>query len=260
LAVQFLLQNGYTPAYENNLPQIDHIFPQSLLRQVKTINPSTGRVNVMRYRDAERNQLANCMLLTKEENGASGKGDTPPEQWFVGRRAETAYLHLHLIPVDRSLWKIDRFEDFIAERKKLIEEKFKPLLVSTEFQMQGTSGIVNSGKGISSKRVATLIDAGALKDGALLTLIYKRRKFTATARRAGIELREGVFSPSDAAIRCYAEMGSSRPTENGWRVWRTTSGASLNDLFETVNGMAGGNTKGSEPDLVSGVLKLQAKL
>jgi hypothetical protein len=68
---------NYTPAYQNNLPQIDHIFPQSLLRRVKTINPNTGRMNMMRYHDAERNQLANCMLLTQAENGAGGKSDTP---------------------------------------------------------------------------------------------------------------------------------------------------------------------------------------
>jgi len=210
----------FTPAYENNLPQIDHI-----------------RMNVMRYRDAERNQLANCMLLTKEENGAGGKGDKPPDQWFVGQRAESPYLRMHLIPEDRSLWKIDRFEDFIAERKKLIMERFKPLLLSA--QTQGTSGIVTGGQGIPSKRVAALIEAGALEDGALLTLMYRGQKFTGTARCAGIELPNGVFSPSEAAIQCYAKIGSSRPTENGWRVWRTASGSSLNDLFEAVSGPAG---------------------
>jgi hypothetical protein len=31
---------NYTPAYNNNLPQIDHIFAESLLRKRK--NPNTG--------------------------------------------------------------------------------------------------------------------------------------------------------------------------------------------------------------------------
>lgn len=118
---------NYTPAYDNNFPQIDHIFPQSLLRKVKTANPSTGKMNLMKYREADRNQLANCMLLTAAENGAGGKGDTPPEVWFA-RKAKD-YLDMHLIPSDPALWKLDRFEDFIAARKKLIREKFKPLLV-----------------------------------------------------------------------------------------------------------------------------------
>jgi hypothetical protein len=42
-------------------------------------------MNMMRYHDAERNQFANCMLLTQAENGAGGKSDTPPDQWFVAR-------------------------------------------------------------------------------------------------------------------------------------------------------------------------------
>jgi hypothetical protein len=226
---------NYTPAYENNLPQIDHIFPQSLLRKVKTTNPNTGRMNLMRYHDAERNQLANCMLLTQAENGAAGKSDTPPDQWFVGHRAESAYLNLHLIPEDPQLWKLERFDDFITERKKLIAERFKPLFVSTEVRQQEASGVANSGKA-SSKSLASLIGAGVLEDGAQLSLTYKGQKFTGTARLAGIELPEGMFSPSDAAVRCYAHVGSERPTENGWRVWRTDGGATLNKLFEDMTG------------------------
>ena len=65
---------NHTPAYENNLPQVDHIFPQSLLRKVKTVSPETGKRNLMKYREAERNQLANCMLLTRRRtaHGANG--------------------------------------------------------------------------------------------------------------------------------------------------------------------------------------------
>jgi hypothetical protein len=84
-------------------------------------------MNFMKYLEADRNQLANCMLLTAAENGAGGKSDTPPEVWFAGKSKE--YLDMHLIPSDPALWKLDRFEDFIMERKKLIREKFKTLLV-----------------------------------------------------------------------------------------------------------------------------------
>jgi Protein of unknown function DUF262/Protein of unknown function (DUF1524) len=121
---------NYTPAYESNFPQVDHIFPQSILRKVKQANPSTGKLDVMRYREADRNQLANCMLLTAAENGAGGKSDTPPDQWFVGGRAKDNYLDMHLIPKDPALWKLERFGDFIEERKKLIRAHFESLLVS----------------------------------------------------------------------------------------------------------------------------------
>ena len=118
---------NYTPAYEANLPQVDHIFPQSLLRRVKKVNPVSGRNDLRRYLEGDRNQLANCMLLTAAENGAGGKTDTPPDEWFKGKPA--SYLEMHLIPPDANLWKLDRFEDFIAERKQLIRGRFKDLII-----------------------------------------------------------------------------------------------------------------------------------
>lgn len=120
---------NHTPAYENNLPQVDHIFPQSVLRKVRIENPKTGRRDLMKYREADRNQLANCMLLSRRENGAGGKGDILPKDWFAGKDA--AYLRKHIIPDDPALWELDRFEDFIAARQTLIRDKFKSLLVPT---------------------------------------------------------------------------------------------------------------------------------
>jgi len=117
---------NYTPAYDNNLPQIDHIFPQSALKKIKTVSPETGRLSIMKYKQDARDQLANCMLLTQEENGAGGKSDKLPEDWFSGK--PESYLDMHLIPRDKDLWKIDRFEDFIEERKRLIKAKFSYLL------------------------------------------------------------------------------------------------------------------------------------
>jgi len=90
----------------------------------------------MKYRDAERNQLANCMLLSREENGAGGKWDTLPEDWFAGKDKD--YLGKHLIPNDPNLWKMDRFEEFIEQRKKLIREHFRSLLVPL-VTVQGTT-------------------------------------------------------------------------------------------------------------------------
>ena len=120
---------NYTPAYENNLPQVDHIFPQSVLRKVKMANPRTGRSDLMKYKEADRNQLANCMLLTQQENGAGGKSDLLPELWFAEK--DETYLDMHMIPRDRSLWHIDRYEDFVEERKRIILDRFRYLLSST---------------------------------------------------------------------------------------------------------------------------------
>lgn len=117
---------NYTPAYDNNIPQVDHIFPQSALRKIKAVSPETGRLSIVKYKQDSRDQLANCMLLTQAENGAGGKSDTLPEVWFADK--PESYLDMHLIPKDKDLWKIDRFEDFIEERKKLIRNKFSYLL------------------------------------------------------------------------------------------------------------------------------------
>jgi hypothetical protein len=117
---------NFTPAYENNLPEIDHIFPQSALKKIKGENPRTGRRDVLRYKDAERNQLANCMLLPREENGAAGKSDKLPKDWF--RKKSADYLAMHLIPSEPALWELERFEDFIEARKALIREKLGDLV------------------------------------------------------------------------------------------------------------------------------------
>lgn len=193
-------------------------------------------MDLMRYPQGERDQLANCMLLTQQENGAGGKSDTPPDQWFVGGRAEDTYLNMHLIPHDSALWKLDRFDDFIKERKKLIAEKFKSLLVSADYpntiRLEDLFGSI----GDRVKSVSKLIDAGLVLEQAPLVLRYQGQDFTGKAHREGIELTDGtVYAPSSAAIRCYEIAGSPRPTENGWRVWKTAEGRTLNDLYEQLH-------------------------
>jgi hypothetical protein len=121
---------NYTPAYDRNFPQVDHIFPQSILKKIKSKNPDTGRMDLQKYRAPVRDQLANCMLLTADENGAGGKRDIPPEEWFKNKSEE--YLTLHMIPKDEDLWKLENFERFVEERKKLIAEKCGYLLLSEQ--------------------------------------------------------------------------------------------------------------------------------
>lgn len=127
----------YSPALDANGPQVDHIFPQSLLKTVKDINPESGKRNILHYRAEHRDQIANCMLLTADENGAGGKWSTPPEQWFDRSRFATdedhkGYLQMHLIPEDPALWALERYDDFIAARRALIKEKFAYMLRKDE--------------------------------------------------------------------------------------------------------------------------------
>lgn len=119
---------NYGPALDGHLPQIDHIFPQSLLKSVKQMNPETRRRSLQVYSAWEINQLANCMLLTAKENGASGKRNTPPDEWFADKDHD--YLKLHCIPEMKRLWKLENYCEFIEERQKLIREKFAYLLLA----------------------------------------------------------------------------------------------------------------------------------
>ncbi|MCM3322260.1 GmrSD restriction endonuclease domain-containing protein [Cytobacillus kochii] len=116
---------SYHPAFVNNQPQVDHIFPQSALKTIKNVNSTTGR-KVLAYRAEDRDQIANCMLLTQQENGSGGKGATLPEEWFNGKSDD--YLDMHLIPRDKNLWKLENYPQFLEERKKLILDKFKGLI------------------------------------------------------------------------------------------------------------------------------------
>lgn len=120
----------YAPSWDGHLPQVDHIFPRTLLKNVKEENPETGRMSLQRYTAWEINQLANCMLLPASENGAGGKSDTPPDEWFKGKPDE--YLALHCIPTNKRLWKLENYEKFLEARKVLIRDKFAHLLLEEE--------------------------------------------------------------------------------------------------------------------------------
>jgi len=117
---------NYQPTLKENQPQIDHIFPQSELKKIKKLNPENGRMSLMKYRTNERDQLANLMLLTAQENGKAGKTNILPEVWFKDKSSE--YLERHLIPKDKKLWRIENFELFLEERKILIATKFIDLI------------------------------------------------------------------------------------------------------------------------------------
>lgn len=117
----------YEPALEDNLPQQDHIFPQSALKEQKQINES-GRLG-RKYDKNTRDQIANLALLTAKENGFTGKSGQLPQHWLPEQIAlDPDFLERHLIPADPELWKLENYAKFIEARRTLILEKFKPYL------------------------------------------------------------------------------------------------------------------------------------
>lgn len=78
---------NYTPAYSGNLPEADHIFPRAALKKIKVINEDTGR-KVMKFGRSEQDHFANCMLLTKGENGPGENGEKTPDVWLRDKSRE----------------------------------------------------------------------------------------------------------------------------------------------------------------------------
>lgn len=74
------------------------------------------------------------MLLTAHENGASNKTDILPTDWFADKTED--YLKLHLIPNQPALWDLDRFEDFVEERKKLLIDQFAGILYTPKTESE----------------------------------------------------------------------------------------------------------------------------
>ncbi len=72
---------------------------------------------------SKRDRLGNLCLLLGTEN--VGKQDKPLDEWLASR--EPGFLRRHLIPDDKSLWKFDRFPDFIDAREQLIRDRLKTL-------------------------------------------------------------------------------------------------------------------------------------
>ncbi len=108
---------NYQNTYQANNIEVDHIFPQSALRKLN--KPKS-----------EIDQLANCMLLTRINNGPENKTNKLPEEWFMDKSDK--YLDLHCIPKNSNLWKLEAFDLFIEERKKLISSKFSYLIYNSE--------------------------------------------------------------------------------------------------------------------------------
>lgn len=55
----------------------------------------------------------------------------------MARVPQSAFLKRHLIPDDKSLWKFDRFFDFIKAREELIRGRLKALFPTPSYQQEG---------------------------------------------------------------------------------------------------------------------------
>jgi hypothetical protein len=94
--------------------QVHHVFPKALLK----------KVGVARK---DRDEIANLAFLAARPNRKIS--NRPPEQYL----AEIADKHperleAQCVPMDRSLWKLDRFQDFLAARRELLAQAINNLI------------------------------------------------------------------------------------------------------------------------------------
>jgi hypothetical protein len=96
---------SYLLGYLSRL-ELHHVFPKSRLYQYG-------------YSRAEVNALANFTFLTQQTNLMVSNRD--PEQYLaeIAERQPGA-LESHWIPMDRNLWKIENYREFLAARRELL--------------------------------------------------------------------------------------------------------------------------------------------
>ncbi len=92
----------------------------------------------------------------------------------------------------------------------------------------------------SAKNIAALIEGRTTYKWRRAISKLPREAIYWRANPQGITLGAGrTYSPSIAAVRCYAQIGSTRPTENGRRVWKNKDRLTLNSLFDKFQAQMG---------------------
>ncbi len=94
--------------------QYHHIFPKSLLREA--------------YSKAEINEVANFAFIGGQTNQRiSNKKPADYLEAIVASRGEQALI-AQCVPMDRALWQLDRFQDFLVERRRLLAARVNAMI------------------------------------------------------------------------------------------------------------------------------------
>jgi len=100
--------------------ELDHIFPYSQLKKA-----GYGFENRVKYALAQ--EFTNRAILTQVANRA--KSDTSAEDYLAGVQEKfPKALELQCIPQDQRLWKIENYEEFLKERRKILAEHLNAFL------------------------------------------------------------------------------------------------------------------------------------
>jgi hypothetical protein len=104
--------------------QQDHIFPKSLFSEKHMNEVGIPPYLQDRYMNSV-NLVGNLQLLLPVEHIDKRANDF--DKWIVTR--DESFKKRHLIPLDESLYRFDRFDKFIEAREALIRERLKNLFI-----------------------------------------------------------------------------------------------------------------------------------
>jgi hypothetical protein len=96
--------------------QVHHIFPKAILK----------RAGISRH---DRDEIANLAFLAARPNRLISS--QPPDQ-YLAKIADThpERLTAQSVPLDRSLWHVDRYQDFLAARRELLAQAVNDLIAN----------------------------------------------------------------------------------------------------------------------------------
>lgn len=99
---------NFQPRLKGNLPEQDHIFSQNELKCAGVPEEKINSIYNIRYIGGSENKI---------------KSKTPFSEWMDSIGQSKEELKKHLIPDGE--WSVENFNDFLKERKELIESKFE---------------------------------------------------------------------------------------------------------------------------------------
>jgi len=99
-----------------------HIFPSSRLYKEGSYDSENQLHNKI------VNEIANRAFLTADTNIKEISDKIPKEYFMEVKRKFPGALEKQLIPMDKNLWEIDRYEDFLRKRREMIAEKINDFM------------------------------------------------------------------------------------------------------------------------------------
>lgn len=95
-----------------SIPHVDHIFPKSLLKN--------------KFSDSLINNIGNLQILSSNDN--ESKNNILFDEWINTR--DEIYSDKNYLPLNKGLYKIENFEQFIEERTKILYSEFNKIINS----------------------------------------------------------------------------------------------------------------------------------